>query len=155
MDYETNGKSTSVLKDWDWDDFDRFECVINKYMPSRGEGETMASQTATAVNKLVYKFFNDGDVFDNTYYLEGWWNDLSTYANWLANHVNGAENILDRIQYCKCYDDYAELLYDLCTVCLDDVLLNFLNANDKISSIYEEKGKYRFEEYVEDEEEEE
>ena len=148
------------FKDWDWDDFDKFEDVINKYMPSSGEGETLASQTVTAVNKLVYKFFNDGDVFDNTYVLEGWWNDLSSYANWLAIHVNFTKPILDRIKYCRCCDDYAELLYDLCTVCLDEVRLRFFDAVEKAGSIYDCGGEYKFidrsyEEEYEDEEEEE
>lgn len=64
-----------------WNYFDKFEAITVKYMPDYGEGETIASQAVTAVNKLIYKWYNDGDVFDNTKYLEGWWNDLSSYAN--------------------------------------------------------------------------
>lgn len=143
------------LKDWNWNDFDEFDDIINRYMPSRGEGNTMASQIATAVNKLVYKFFNDGDVFDNNYILRGWLNDLSSYANWLANHVNGAEEVLDRISKCTCCDDYAELLYDLCVVCLGETYLDYMNNFEKVGSIYEEDGKYSFVEYKYSDDEEE
>ena len=61
-----------------WSEFERFEPVIDRFMPLSGEGETVASQVCTAVNKLVYKWYNDGDVFDNSYELEGWCNDLYT-----------------------------------------------------------------------------
>lgn len=78
----------------DWNDFDRFE---SKYMPDYGDGDTMASQAETALNKLVYKWYNDGDVYDNQHGMAGWANDISGSANWLANHFPGAKAILDRI----------------------------------------------------------
>ena len=71
----------------EWDYFDKFQKIIDKYMSSNGEGETKASQVVTAINKLIYKWYNDGDVFDNTHHLKGWWNDLSSYANWLYKNV--------------------------------------------------------------------
>ena len=134
-----------------WSDFDRFGQVTNRFMPSIGEGETIASQASTAINKLVYKWFNDGDVFDNTYGMEGWANDLSTYANWLANHIEGAEEILDGIVDCYNDDDYTELLYQLCDVCAD---LEDMENRDNLpadGSIYTEEGRFKFEEYEEEE----
>ena len=65
----------------DWNYYDKIEALIDKYMSDRGEGENKASQTVTAINKLVYKWYNDGDVYDNTHYLDGWANDISSYAN--------------------------------------------------------------------------
>ena len=107
----------------DWGYFDKFEEVIDKYMPMRGEGETVASQIVTAVNKLIYKWFNDGDVFDNTYCLTGWCNDLSSYANWLYTYVDISRPILDEIEYCYNDEDYAILLANLA----DSILtFNFL-----------------------------
>ena len=133
-----------------WSDFNKFGEVTNRYMPIYGEGETIATQTATAINKLVYKWFNDGDVFDNTHFMEGWANDLSTYANWLANHIEGAEEILNGITDCYNDDDYAELLYELCEVCTD---LEDMEVRDTLpadGSIYTEQGNFRFEEYDEE-----
>ena len=62
----------------DWSYFDKFDPLQDKYLPNRGEGDTIATQIVTAVAKLIYKWYNDGDVFDNTWYLDGWLNDLSS-----------------------------------------------------------------------------
>lgn len=137
-----------------WSDFDRFDAVIEKYMPRMGQGETKASQVCTAVNKLVYKWFNDGDVFDNTFYLEGWFNDLSDYANWLDRYT-GFGDILHRIATCDDEDDYTDLLYDLCVAALDEDYLAGLNMIQKEGDIYNCTGVFRFVEDQDDEEEEE
>ena len=115
-------------------------------MPCRGEGETKATQIVTAINKLVYKWYNDGDVFDNTHYLVGWWNDLSSYANWLEHHTDKASDILHKIS--KCYDDgdYEDLLKELADTLLDE---NYLEEQDQIGkegTIYQCWGSF---EYVE------
>lgn len=137
-----------------WSDFDRFDAVIEKYMPRIGQGETKASQVCTAVNKLVYKWFNDGDVFDNTFYLEGWFNDLSDYANWLDRYTDFGD-ILRRIAFCDDEDDYTDLLYDLCVAALDEDYLNGLSMIQKEGGIYNCTGDFRFVEDQDDEEEEE
>ena len=140
----------------DWSDFDVFSSVIDLYMPDRGEGETIASQICTAVNKLVYKWFNDGDVFDNTHCLNGWCNDLSSYANWLYNlkdnffggyYAGETRKILDRIKYVVSNDEYTELLYDLCDLLIDEEFLKISNEFDKKGSIYDCKGKFEFIDY--------
>ena len=59
---EMNESFKNLKESVDWGYFNKFEDTIDKYMPSSGEGETMASQIATAINKLVYKWYNDGDV---------------------------------------------------------------------------------------------
>jgi hypothetical protein len=84
----------------DWGYYDKFETLNDNYLPVRGEGETVATQIVTAVCKLVYKWYNDGDVFDNTHHLEGWANDLSSYANWLYENTKDAWKILNKIAYC-------------------------------------------------------
>ena len=61
-----------------WSYFNKFKELNNKYLPDMGEGETKATQVVTAVTKLVYKWYNDGDVYDNTYMMKGWCNDLSS-----------------------------------------------------------------------------
>lgn len=137
-----------------WSDFDRFEAAINKYMPRMGQGETKASQVCTAVNKLVYKWFNDGDVFDNTFYLEGWCNDLSDYANWLDRYTDFGD-ILHEIETCDDEVDYTDLLYDLCVAALDEDYLKGLSMIQKEGDIYNCAGDFRFVEDQDDDEEEE
>ena len=137
-----------------WNYFDKFEAVSDKYLPVRGEGETKATQIVTAVSKLIYKWYNDGDVYDNTHYLAGWANDLSNYANWLGYHTENAWRILERIATCYTYDDYENLLKDLA-----DMLLNeeYLAEQDKIAkegSIYKCSGKFEFIEYLEENDDE-
>ena len=36
-----------------WSAFDEFDGICDQYLPSRGEGDTMASQIVTAICKLV------------------------------------------------------------------------------------------------------
>lgn len=136
-----------------WNYFNRFNPVLGSYMPDSGEGDTLASQIVTAVNKLVYKWYNDGDVFDNTAALSGWCNDLSSYANWLYYIPANSEcmAILDRVYDCFNDSDYEDLLKELADLMLDGALLESYEKHPKVGSIYECEGKFRFEE-VEDEE---
>lgn len=136
--------------------FDKYLPVIEKYMPAQGEGNTMASQIVTAVNKLVYKWYNDGDVFDNTYSLEGWANDLSSYANWLFKYTSGCDEILDGIVDCCCDEDYEGLLEDLAALTLNVEYLTQFSERDVNGSIYDCEGPFQFvwqeSEYYDDEE---
>ena len=126
-----------------WSEFDKFVPIIDKYMPPMGEGETVASQACTAVNKLVYKWYNDGDVYDNTYRLDGWMNDLSSYANWLYKNTV-AKFILPGIVDCNDGDDYEDLLFVLCLRVIDEEYLEELNKSPKIGSIYKCEGQFKF-----------
>ena len=134
-----------------WDYYDKFETLIDKYMPERGEGETKASQIVTAVNKLVYKWYNDGDVFDNTYHLEGWANDLSSYANWLAEYTDVGE-ILDSIENCYYESEYENLLKYLADKLLNEEYLVEQNEIEKIGTIYKCDGKFEFMEVLAEDE---
>lgn len=128
----------------DWGYYDKFEALTDKYMPMRGEGETVASQIVTAVNKLVYKWYNDGDVFDNTHHLEGWVNDLSDYANWLYENTKDAWKILNKISDCMNGSDYEDLLQELADKLLDEEYLAEQNQHKKIGTIYECDGKFKY-----------
>lgn len=136
----------------DWGYFDKFRPILDKYMLDEGEGETKASQTVTAINKLIYKWYNDGDVFDNTHYLEGWANDLSDYTNWLYENVEGAKAVLDLIEDCKTDDDYERLLKDLADEFLIEDILKEFAMEAKVGSIYECDGPFEFSEYQEEDE---
>jgi len=113
-----------------WNDFDKFSPAIDKYMPDRGEGETMASQLCTAVNKLVYKWYNDGDVYDNIGYLDGWCNDLSSYANWIYKQLPSICNLMESVTECG-ESEYEDLLYRLASHVLNEGFLKILNKRKK------------------------
>ena len=135
-----------------WDYYDKFEELNRKYLPARGEGETKATQIVTAVCKLVYKWYNDGDVFDNTKYLEGWANDLSSYANWLyENTTEKVKVILDTVYGCF-NDEYEDLLQELTDELLKEEYLAEQNEFEKVGTIYKCDGKFKFVEYEEEDE---
>lgn len=135
-----------------WGYYDKFEKLIDKYMPMSGEGETKASQIVTAVNKLLYKYYNDGDVFDNTHHLEGWANDLSSYANWLYENTKNAWKILNKITTCYTNEDYEDLLKELADELLNEAYLVEQNKEEKVGTIYDCDGKFKYEEPEDDEE---
>lgn len=135
-----------------WDYFDKFTDLIETYMPSCGEGETMASQICTAINKLIYKWYNDGDVYDNRYCLTGWCNDLSSYANWLDKYINAIE--LNWITGIRTDGQYENLLKELADKYLDAKYLAEMANKPKVGSIYDCEGCYQFvEDWGEEEEE--
>lgn len=123
--------------------FTAFEKKTKKYLPSTGEGDNKATQAVTAATKLIYKWFNDGDVFDNNYGLEGWANNLSSYANWLSNYIEGADLILADIRDCDTEEKYEKLLEDLADFMLS-LDLEELATHESISSIYKCDGPYSF-----------
>ena len=133
-----------------WSYYDKFESINDKYLPYKGEGATKAMQIVVAVNKLVYKYYNDGDVFDNTHYLEGGANDLSSYANWLYHHTD-TKDILDRVVHCMTDEEYEDLLKDLADKLLNEEYLAEFREVKKVESVYDCIGKFKFNEYQEDE----
>lgn len=135
----------------DWSYFDKFSDIDEKYLPATGEGTTMATQIVTAVSKLVYKYYNDGDVFDNTYNLSGWWNDLSSYANWLYTYVPETKHILDRIADCSVEEDYEDLLKDLCDTTQTIEFLEKYEDKPVTGTIYDCDGPYKYNESYDEE----
>lgn len=140
------------VKSENWNYFNRFDTILDEFMPDVGEGDTMASQAVTAVNKIVYKWYNDGDVYDNTYGLVGWVNDLSSYANWLNKYIPYSRTILSEIENCRVDDEYENILVELADTVLDRNLLNKLNT-EKAGSIYDCDGPFKFVDTSEVEEE--
>lgn len=133
----------------DWEYYNKYAWADDKYMPATGEGETMASQIVTAVSKLVYKWYNDGDVYDNTYALAGWCNDLSSYANWLVHYTNRAHALYE-IAFINTEDEYEEILKELTDATHDPEYLEEMAKKPKVGSIYDCGGRFRFEDQDEE-----
>lgn len=139
--------------EWSYFDKREFEEANEKYLPSWGEGDNMATQICTAVNKIIYKWYNDGDVYDNTYSLTGWCNDLSSYANWLRKYAGAY--ILDNIRYAETEEDYENILVKLADNYLDMDFLNAMAKRDKDGSVYNCTGPFIFNEHWDEDDEEE
>lgn len=145
-----------MMQNVDWGYYDKFDAVNERYLLPRGEGDTLATQATAAVNKLVYKWYNDGDVYDTTHALEGWANDLSSYANWLVKYLEPRlTDSLYRIAYIKTEAEYEHILSDLADRVLDEKVLEELSKQGREGSIYECDGPFEYDEYrgYEDEEE--
>lgn len=130
----------------DWGYYDKFESINDRYLPSQGEGDNFAQQIVTAVTKLVYKWYNDGDVFDNQGEPRSWampCNDLSDYANWLYKYVSSAKPILDSVFDCYSEGEYEDLLQDLADECLDESKLEAWSNEPKKGSIYDCSGNFK------------
>lgn len=143
--------------DWDYYDNPKFKAIDKKYLPDEGEGELMANQIVTAVNKLIYKYYNDGDIYDNSHIYHYNGNDLSDYANWLLIYVPETKQILYRINEFKYFnnwkDDYERILKDLADLCCNEQFLEKYNK-PKQGSIYNCPGNFIYEDpdgYDEDE----
>ena len=128
-----------------WNYFNKFKKIHDKYLSICGQGNTKAIQIVTAVSKLVYKWYNDGDVFDNTYYIDGWCNDLSSYANWLSENTN-ANEILNKISNCMDGSDYEDLLKELADTLLNEDFLLEQDKIERVGDIYKCDGSFKFEE---------
>ena len=132
-----------------WDYYDSFDRQMIEYLPDRGQGETMATKIVTAVTKLVYKWYNDGDVYDNTGMLSGWANDISDYANWIAKYTD-VKNILDGV-FTATADEYEVILKKVADRLLDLEYLEQMNKVPAKGDIYDCAGDYHFVEEEEDE----
>lgn len=137
--------------EWRAYDTPEIEQINTMYLPRSGEGDNLASQLVTAINKLVYKWYNDGDVYDNHGVLRGWANDLSSYANWIYKNVPRARNILDSIFDCNNDSDYEDLLWELTKLTMNLEDLEQLASKDKVGSIYDCTGPFAFGERYDDE----
>ena len=128
------------------DYFEKFEDIIKKHMKRTGDGNTKASQIVTAVNKLLYGWYNNGDVFDNQEpyeWSEHCCNDISSYANWLDLHTD-LSPILASIDECTTEDDYEELLKTLADTTLNEEYLTPYVTQAKEGDIYECKGSFKY-----------
>lgn len=136
-----------------WSYYNKFEPIEDKYLPAKGEGTTRATQIVTAVCKLVYKWYNDGDVFDNTHHIGGCCNDLSSYANWLYQYTKDSWEILNKIEKCREDDDYEYLLKELADKLFDEEYLAEQDKKEKVGTIYNCDGKFEYDESYNDDEE--
>lgn len=137
--------------------FDKFNRVLDEYMPAQGEGNSVASQIATVVAKMAYRWFNDGDTVNSDWDVEGasMPGGVSYCANWLFVNVDEARSLLRDWLYKFDHEFisgsmYEDFLYDVCTNLLDPDLLDGYVDEPKRDSIYAGKwhdGKFKPESY--------
>lgn len=137
-----------ITESHDWDEFSKDFPNSDEYLPSRGDGDSMGTQASTALCKLVYKWFNDGDVYDNTHGMDGWANDISGCANWLWTNIPETREVLERIEDIGDDEDaYVDILYDLCAIV--DPMIPSLLDREKKGDAYNGRGPFKFIEWQE------
>lgn len=120
-----------------WSDYDQFEDILNRYLPEDGQGDTRAEQAVTAINKLVYAFYNNGAVIADT--LPEYDPNLESYATWLRKHTSSrAVLLLVKLEDAEDTDSYANYLYELTDYLLDEPKLRTLSKYNTVGDIYED-----------------
>lgn len=120
-----------------WSDYDQFEDILNRYLPEEGQGDTRAGQTVTAINKLVYAFYNNDAVIADV--LPEYDPNLKSYATWLRKHTSSrAVLLLVKLEDAEDLDSYAEYLYELTDYLLDEPKLRTLSKYNTVGDIYED-----------------
>lgn len=134
------------------------EIIFEEFVPSSGVAETVAGEVARAMIKILYRDYNDGDLFYCGYGLESsagnaaaflmdifdgeWWDDFDSIRN----------RMLENDQYTKALEDlslkmtlyiieHPELLYEPNT-------LDYLKASTR--QLEEDQPRYDFEIYFSD-----
>ena len=120
-----------------WSDYDQFEDILNRYLPEEGQGETRAEQAVTAVNNLVYAFYDRGTVIAES--LPEYDPDLECYAKWLRKHTSSRAVLLRiKLEDAENLDSYAEYLFELADYLLDEPRLKTLSKYKTVGDIYED-----------------
>lgn len=120
------------------DENSSYSILTDKYLPVDGQGENKASQLVTAVNKIIYGWYNNGDT------ISGDGNDLTSYANWIDQHIKEPEirKILkdDYIDYIDtCY--LSEIILPLIKFVFREDFLEGLASQETEGDIYECNGR--------------
>lgn len=133
----------------DWGYFKKFDGIKEKYLPDFDEGKTKANQIVTAVTRLIYKYYNNGDVYDNAFCTESAYNDLSSYANWLIKYsgMKKVNSILKEIFVCYTEAEYTNILKELAETLLVEEYLAEQDKIEKVGTIYKCEGIFEFDEY--------
>ena len=149
LDEKRNYSKDKKIEGVSWSYYEQPELqeIEDKYLPGVGEGDNFAQQIVTAITKLIYKYYNDGDRYDA---FSG--NDMTSFANWLYKYVPGASDILDNTDTDT--DSYEYVLRQLNDKFLNKEFLAKCETQSKKGSIYDCEGPYEFEDddYEEDEE---
>lgn len=117
--------------------------IVNKYMESSGEGNTMASQMVTCVSNMIGKWFRNEDIYDNRFKMNWDCNSLSSYANWLYVYVPEVREYLNVIPFCGALEYEDILLHIVDTIMHEDFISKYIDKDRTDESIYRMCGRFR------------
>lgn len=113
--------------------FDKFDPILDEYLPQSEQGNTMATQIVTAANRIIYGWFWNGDMISC---FES--NDVTSPANWLYDYVPEMRKVLDSYPGQYTIDSKMnEFAKNLADVAFEEKLLSKYKDQPKIDNIYE------------------
>lgn len=133
-----------------WDYFDKYQDIADEFGVV-GESKNMANQIVSAISILIYRWYNDGDTYDNLDGLIGSYNDISSFANWLYTYCPETQEILKSI-----YDVsgdmsmYENILKGLADTMFNKTILNKYVDKQVEGNIFKCDGPFK-NTYLEDE----
>lgn len=125
-------RGRTLKEDVDWDEFDRF-VKYKKYLPPMGEGDTMASQLATAVSTIVHRYYNDGDTVTKAWGY-GASGNMRNLTRWIRKYIPELRVYASRLLNPREYD-YEQTLYDIAAE-MEMIIDNYADE-PKTGSIYD------------------
>ena len=149
---ELEAKAPDLIKAIESSD-DPFETAFDLLVPDSGKAETLAGELLRAMMKIMYRDYNDGDLFYEGYGLE----TAAPAASFLMEH--GYWDQFEEIMNKELRNDqYTKALEAIADKLMDDILdLEFLatiNEEDMLHSdthyIEENQPRYEFEVYASD-----
>ena len=149
---ELEAKAPDIIRAIE-DSDDPFETAFDLLVPDSGKAETLAGELIRAMMKIMYRDYNDGDLFYEGYGLE----TAAPAASFLMEH--GYWDQFEEIMNKELRDDYyTQALEAIKDKLVDDILdLEFLatiNEEDMLRSdtsyIEENQPRYEFEIYASD-----
>lgn len=135
---------------------DKISVLFNELVPSSGASDTIAGELIRAINRLMYRDYNDGDRFYEGYGLE----TCASAAAYLGDH--GFDKIIDEIMDNSWRDDddyYTSKLEELGAQIIDEIInnpelletpLDYDMWDANIDDIIENQPRYEFEYDIDD-----
>lgn len=120
-------KVSSMPKDVG-DNYDRLEALFDELVPHRGKATSVAGELVRAVTRLIFRYYNDGDVFYWGYGLETCASSASYLADRYSSTIYAGQAIGEK--YAREYDlshmdgEYESFLRDISEEVIEDILAN-------------------------------
>ena len=90
--------------------------LFDRYVPACGKADTIGGEILRAINRIVYRYYNDGDTI--LFYDGGDYNYLRTANEFLI------ANVPNYINYSESNSDYEDVICANLKCCLDYVVNN-------------------------------
>ena len=122
----------------------KFEELCDKYVPAWGKANTLGGEILRAINRIVYRYYNDGDTID--WYYGGDYNLLracDTFLNMYCPAYYSLSNI-NELEYEKNLCDRLKKVFDYLVA--NPNVFEIVNSTDRIANAPYEPWEYDDEE---------